>query len=478
MNYLTIDLLHVIENPAIKGIEIIALNGTGGPINNAPTITSIQEQTNTVVDTVSLQVLATDTDEGDTLSYSATGLPAGLSINTSSGLISGDIASGADTSSPYTVLVTVTDNGSPNESANVSFTWNVYLPNNAPAVATVDNQTNTVADSVSLQVLASDTDGDTLTYSATGLPDGLFINTSSGLISGNIASEADTSSPYSVTVTVTDNGIPNESANTSFTWSVDGINNAPSILPVSDKFNTVGDVVSLQMNAADLDLEDTLSYSAANLPAGLSIDPSSGLISGVIAAGADASSPYTVLVTVTDNGSPQESANTSFAWTVNAEGPSNNAPTLTPIASQTNTVADSVSLQVIANDADGDALSYSAPNLPDGLSISSSGLITGIIATNAELNSPYEITVTVTDNGEPNKSAETVFVWNVDALPPEAQVLYRVNSGGSPLPSIDSEPINWSGDTKSSPSSYVNSSQTNNTYSHGQLGNRRAFCAK
>ena len=464
---LTIDLLHVIENPAIKGIEIIALNGTGGPINNAPTITSIQEQTNTVVDTVSLQVLASDADAGDTLSYSATGLPAGLSINTSSGLISGDIASGADTSSPYTVLVTVTDNGSPNESANVSFTWNVYLPNNAPAVDSVDNQTNTVADSVSLQVLASDTDGDTLTYSATGLPDGLFINTSSGLISGDIASEADTSSPYSVTVTVTDNGIPNESANTSFTWSVDGINNAPSILPVSDKFNTVGDVVSLQMNAADLDLEDTLSYSAANLPAGLSIDPSSGLISGVIAAGADTSSPYTVLVTVTDNGSPQESANTSFAWTVNAEGPSNNAPTLTPIASQTNTVADSVSLQVIANDADGDALSYSAPNLPDGLSISSSGLITGIIATNAELNSPYEITVTVTDNGEPNKSAETVFVWNVDALPPEAQVLYRVNSGGSPLPSIDSEPINWSGDTKSSPSSYVNSSQTNNTYATG-----------
>ena len=262
---MTIDLLHVIENPAIKGIEIIALNGTGGPINNAPTITSIQEQTNTVVDTVSLQVLASDTD-GDTLSYSATGLPAGLSINTSSGLISGDIASGADTSSPYTVLVTVTDDGSPNESANVSFTWNVYLPNNAPAVDSVDNQTNTVADSVSLQVLASDTDGDTLTYSATGLPDGLFINTSSGLISGDIASEADTSSPYSVTVTVTDNGIPNESANTSFTWSVDGINNAPSILPVSDKFNTVGDVVSLQMNAADLDLEDTLSYSAAACP--------------------------------------------------------------------------------------------------------------------------------------------------------------------------------------------------------------------
>ena len=373
-DYLTIDLLHVIQNPAIKGIEIIDLNdGTGGPVNNAPTIASINDQTNIIEDPVSLQVTASDSD-GDTLSYSATGLPAGLSINTSSGLISGDIAFGTDTSSPYSVTVTVTDDGEPEESANTSFAWTVNSEgpsNNAPTLTPVDNQTNTVADTVSLQVLASDTDGDTLSYSATGLPAGLSINTSSGLISGDIAFGADTSSPYSVTVTVT------------------------------------------------------------------------------------------------DDGEPEESANTSFAWTVNSEGPSNNAPTLTPVDNQTNTVADTVSLQVLASDTDGDTLSYSATGLPAGLSIDVSlGVISGTITTGAEVGSPYAVIVTITDDGEPNKSAQALFSWNVSAIS-QAEVLYRVNSGGSPLASIDSEPINWSGDTSSSPSSYVNSSQTNNTYTSG-----------
>ncbi|MGB2428496.1 MAG: Kelch repeat-containing protein, partial [Akkermansiaceae bacterium] len=43
-------------------------------------------------------------------------------------------------------------------------------------------------------------------------------------------------------------------------------------------------------------------------------------------------------------------------------------------------------------------------------------------------------------------------------------VLYRVNAGGSGLSTIDQEPVNWSADTSGSPSIFVNSSQTNNTY--------------
>ena len=87
---LTIDLLHVIENPAIKGIEIIDLNDdTGGPINNAPTITSISDQSNINGDPVSLHGYAADIDPGDALTFTATGLPAGLAIN-APGLISGN----------------------------------------------------------------------------------------------------------------------------------------------------------------------------------------------------------------------------------------------------------------------------------------------------------------------------------------------------------------------------------------------------
>ena len=38
---------------------------------------------------------------------------------------------------------------------------------------------------------------DTMSFSASGLPSGLSMNTSTGVISGNIADDADTDSPYS-----------------------------------------------------------------------------------------------------------------------------------------------------------------------------------------------------------------------------------------------------------------------------------------
>ena len=51
------------------------------------------------------------------------------------------------------------------------------------------DQTNAEGDVIiSLDAGATDADGDPLTYAATGLPDGLSIDTSSGLISGTLSS--------------------------------------------------------------------------------------------------------------------------------------------------------------------------------------------------------------------------------------------------------------------------------------------------
>ena len=58
--------------------------------------------------------------------------------------------------------------------------------NNPPVVTNPGTQSNEKGDSVSLQIQASDPDGDTLTYSAIGLPPGLSINTTSALISGTL----------------------------------------------------------------------------------------------------------------------------------------------------------------------------------------------------------------------------------------------------------------------------------------------------
>lgn len=89
--------------------------------NQAPLIESPGDQDNREDDAVSLPIVATDAD-GDHLVYSASGLPAGLSLDAESGVLSGIIAQGAAASSPYTTEVSV-DDGS--DVAVVHFQWTV-----------------------------------------------------------------------------------------------------------------------------------------------------------------------------------------------------------------------------------------------------------------------------------------------------------------------------------------------------------------
>jgi endo-1,4-beta-xylanase len=91
----------------------------GSSSQNTVTVTNPGTQSGTVGTAASLQIHATDSASGQTLSYSATGLPAGLSINSSSGLISGTpTASGSNT-------VTVTVKDTTGATGTATFAWNI-----------------------------------------------------------------------------------------------------------------------------------------------------------------------------------------------------------------------------------------------------------------------------------------------------------------------------------------------------------------
>ena len=90
---------------------------------NAPTITNPGDQVTTRNSAASLQIVAS-VSGGATLTYTANGLPAGLGIASSTGLISGTV-----TAAPAVYAVTVTATSSAGPAVSTSFNWTVLLPN-------------------------------------------------------------------------------------------------------------------------------------------------------------------------------------------------------------------------------------------------------------------------------------------------------------------------------------------------------------
>ncbi|MBC3841235.1 hypothetical protein GXW82_15785 [Streptacidiphilus sp. 4-A2] len=186
----------------------LAAFGGGSTTGNTVTVTNPGSQSGKVGTAVSLQISGSDSASGQTLTYSATGLPAGLSIS-SSGLISGTPTTAATSS------VTVTAKDTTGATGSTTFSWTVSAATgNTVTVTSPGNQTGTVGKAVSLQISGSDSaSGQTLTYSATGLPAGLSIS-SSGLISGTPTTAATSS------VTVTAKDTTGATGSTTFSWTV------------------------------------------------------------------------------------------------------------------------------------------------------------------------------------------------------------------------------------------------------------------
>ena len=337
-------------------------------------------QNNAVGDSVSLQIQDSGLPTGDSWSYSATGLPSGLSIDPASGLIAGTVTGSANT---YSASVTASDGQG--AGASQTFTWNVSVL----SVINPGTQNNAVGDSVSLQTQDSGLpSGDSWSYSATGLPSGLSIDPTSGLITGTVTGSANT---YSASVTASDG--QGASATQDFTWNV-------SVLSVTNpgtQNNAVGDTVSLQVQDSGLPSGDSWSYSAT-LPSGLSIDPATGSITGTITGSANT---YSASVTASDG--QGASATQDFTWNVSVLS-------VTNPGTQNSALGASVSLQVHDSGLPtGDSWSYSATGLPSGLAINpGTGLITGTITGSPET---YSASVTASDGN--GASASQSFTWNV-----------------------------------------------------------------
>ena len=117
------DFIHGQTGVAPNGIELHSVLdvqfGTGGGANTV-TVTNPGPQSATVGSPTSKQITASDSAPGQTLTYTATGLPAGLSIAAGSGLITGT----PTTAGAFASTITARDTTGASGSATLTWTVN------------------------------------------------------------------------------------------------------------------------------------------------------------------------------------------------------------------------------------------------------------------------------------------------------------------------------------------------------------------
>jgi GH25 family lysozyme M1 (1,4-beta-N-acetylmuramidase) len=200
-------------------------------------------QAGRAVGTVRLRTL--NSLAGQAVTYPATGLPPGLTLNSASGLITGTPAAG-DIGHQYTVSVTPSAGAVP---SSMSFTWIIH---GALTVASPGNRTTTAGTPVGLRIGISDQDGASYPphLSVSGLPPGLAMD-STGLITGWPTKPG----TYTVHVSASDSLYASGSA--TFTWTIPAAANsgfAGQIRQVGGTGKCLDDPGSATANGTKVDL--------------------------------------------------------------------------------------------------------------------------------------------------------------------------------------------------------------------------------
>ena len=275
----------------------------------APTVTvSVPGPLNNVVgDTVDMGLTYTNT-AGNTPTFAATGLPAGETMM--GNLIYGTLTS--DAVGNHSVTITATDPVT-HEEGSGTFTWTVTAAAvNTPTLdlTNPNNQSSQVGNFISLSLMVTSSTGGPYTFTQTGLPDGLSVGTNyMGMpaISGTILSGA--VGTHTVTITASAGGA---SDTETFTWTV---NPKPITLTnPGDQLNSSGDTISLSLSAT-ITTANPVSFWAMGLPSGLSMNSSTGLISGTIPNFLSSGGYFSVYVTAMDSVT-YASDSQSFNWGV------------------------------------------------------------------------------------------------------------------------------------------------------------------
>lgn len=318
--------------------------------------------------------------------WSAAGLPSGLSINAASGIISGT----PDVSGIFgSVSITVSDAFTPANTFTANFTLNI----SEGVFITTTSLNEGVAGAAYTFTLAATGGTPPYIWGATGLPGGFSLNTSTGVISGTTTASGD----FPINITVNDSNAVTPS-NDSKTLSLK-VNPALQIttatLPEGMR-NVSYAGITLSATGGF----STLSWGAAGLPDGLSIN-NNGSISGTPAAYGD----FNVTVTVTDSYLPINNT-ASKTLLLRVYSPLQ----ITTVSLPDGSIGSNYAFTVTAEGGK-KPYNWSAAGLPSDLSINAgSGAITGIPQVSGDFN---PVVITVSDAFSPANTTTANFSLHI-----------------------------------------------------------------
>ena len=218
-------------------------------------------------DFITISFSASDPD-GDPLHWKANHLPLGASIEHATGTFQFSPTHGQ--AGEWSIPIVVSDGMSMTE---LPLSVRVLATNRAPRIASPGSQLGLEGQPIEFHLVGTDPDGDATTWATEGLPSGAEFDTADGRLRWTPTHEQ--AGSYEVVWTLSDSEGMSDSVTVPIV--IEDVNRPPVVESTRHQV-VIGGLLDFTISASDPDQGDTLSFAAHGLPAGATLDSSTGRI--------------------------------------------------------------------------------------------------------------------------------------------------------------------------------------------------------
>ncbi|HEY4633395.1 MAG TPA: putative Ig domain-containing protein, partial [Candidatus Limnocylindrales bacterium] len=319
-----------------------------------------------------------------TVVVEAAGLPGGATFDAATGMF--QWTPGFADAGTYHVVFTATDDGDGTgtpQSALAELVITVLNTNRPPVLAEIPNVVVARDEGVEATVSATDPDGNPLVLSAANALPGFplpafvhFIDNGDGTGLVQLTPGFGDRGNYTIVLTAADDGDGGGAAavlsdQISFVVTVESPNEPPVLSVIGDKVAVVGEPLEFTLRVSDAD-QDPLTFGTVGLPAGATLTRDivygTATFSWTPTPADQGAHVLGFIVTDSGNSGAGEILSDGEVLTVVVRL-TNAAPVLAPVGDRTVAEGETLVLPLAAVDPDGDALTFTATNLPVGASL-------------------------------------------------------------------------------------------------------------